>query len=227
LAGLLLGAHFGAWVPSVTMTSVASATALVSTQAIFSALIARWRGARVPPLAWAGMAVSLLGVMLVTGVDVSVSARAAAGDLLALTGGLAAAIYMTVGAQARQRMSTPTYTMICYACAAGALLGACLIGGQRLGGYPASDWAKIAAVTVSAQILGHTLLNLVVATTSPTVIAMALLIEAPGAALIAALWLGQRPPLSAIPGLALILAGLVAVARDSPRRAEAAEAPVA
>lgn len=219
-AGLLLALHFGTWVPSLTMTSVASATALVSTQAIFSALIAFCRGAAVPRIAWLGMAVSLLGVLLVTGVDSSLSLRAAAGDLLALLGGLAAALYMTVGSQARQHMTTPAYTAICYACAAGALLAACLLGGQTLGGYPASDWAKILAVTLCAQILGHTVLNVVVATTSPTVVAMALLLEVPGAALIAYIWLGQSPPASAIPGLVLIVAGLLAVTRGDAGQSE-------
>ena len=39
LAGALLAAHFATWVPSVTMTSVATATALVCTQPIWAALI--------------------------------------------------------------------------------------------------------------------------------------------------------------------------------------------
>jgi drug/metabolite transporter (DMT)-like permease len=213
LAGALLGAHFGTWVPSLTMTSVASATAMVSSQAIFAALIARRRGMAVRRGAWIGIAVSVAGVVLVTGVDVSLSARAALGDLLALGAGLAAALYMTVGSHARQHLGAAPYTIVCYFTAAGTLLVACLVGGQSLGGYSADAWWKIAAVTVAAQLLGHTLMNVVVATTSPTVVALALLLEVPGAALIAYLWLGQRPPLSALPGLVMIIGGLVAVTR--------------
>src|SRR3954470_10199727 len=54
-AGVLLAAHFATWVPSLTYTSVASATALVSTQPIWAALLARRAGHRIPPAAWAGI----------------------------------------------------------------------------------------------------------------------------------------------------------------------------
>src|ERR1700709_801263 len=41
VAGLFLALHFGTWVPSLDMTSVASATALVATQPVWQAVIAR------------------------------------------------------------------------------------------------------------------------------------------------------------------------------------------
>jgi drug/metabolite transporter (DMT)-like permease len=220
-AGLLLAVHFATWVPSLTMTSVASATALVSTQGIFAALIARIQGAHVPRAAWWGSGIAVLGVLLVTGVDVSLSARAAAGDVIALVAGAAAALYMSAGARARQTLSTAEYTAVCYGSASIALLLACLVGGQALSGYPADSWWKIIAVTVCAQLLGHTLMNAVVGSTSPTVVALALLLEVPGAAVIAYVWLGQHPPLSAVPGLALLIAGLVVVTRARPVRAAA------
>jgi drug/metabolite transporter (DMT)-like permease len=46
LAGLLLSAHFACWVPSLTMTSVATATALVCAQPVWAALIDRASGRR-------------------------------------------------------------------------------------------------------------------------------------------------------------------------------------
>jgi drug/metabolite transporter (DMT)-like permease len=63
-------------------------------------------------------------------------------------------------------------------------------------------------LTLGAQLLGHTLFNVVLRTTSPTVVSLFLLLEVPGAALIAALWLKQVPPLAAIPAAALLLLGL-------------------
>src|ERR1700712_4431561 len=56
VGGCFLSLHFATWVPSVKYTSVASATALVSTQSIFSALIAAAAGRRLPPPAWGGKA---------------------------------------------------------------------------------------------------------------------------------------------------------------------------
>jgi drug/metabolite transporter (DMT)-like permease len=212
--GLALAAHFGTWVPSVTMTSVASATALVSTQTIFVALIAHCRGRTLPAAAWVGIAVAIAGTALITGADVGVSARALIGDGLALIGGFAAAVYVTIGSVARRRMTTATYTTVCYTVCALVLLTVCAIGGVPLHGYPADAWVKLVLVTVSAQLLGHSLINLVLRTTSPTVVSLAILFETPGAAIVAFVWLGQRPPWTALPGFVLLLSGLVLVARS-------------
>lgn len=209
LAGAFLALHFGTWVPAVTLTSVASATALVSTQAIFSALFAIGLGRRLPRTAWLGMVLAVLGTGLIAGADIGVSGRALTGDALAVVGGAAAAAYVTAGAQARRTMSAAAYTAICYSVAALGLLIACLLGGQSLSGYPARAWLLIVAVTVCAQLLGHTLINIVLRSASPTFVGLAILVETPGAAVIAAIWLHQTPPLLTVPGVVLLLFGLV------------------
>lgn len=213
-AGVALAAHFATWVPSVTMTSVASATALVSTQTIFVALIARWRGRDLPRAAWLGIVVATFGSALITGADVGTSGRALAGDGLALIGGLSAGIYVSIGSRARLRMTTASYTVICYTVCALVLLAVCAIGGVRLHGFSANAWAKIVLVTVSAQLLGHSVINLVLRSTSATVVSVAILLETPGAGIVAYVWLHQRPPWTAIPGLLLLFAGLMVVARS-------------
>jgi drug/metabolite transporter (DMT)-like permease len=225
VAGVVLSLHFATWIPSVTMTSVASATALVATQSVFVAVIAHLRGRRLPRAAWLGIAVSTVGVALVTGADIGLSGRALVGDLLAVLGGLFAAGYVTIGARARQDMVTSVYTSICYAVCAGVLLVACLIGGVRLAGFSGNAWFKIALITICAQLLGHTLINVVLRSTSPTVVSLAILFETPGAAIIAAIWLHQRPPYLAIPGMVLLLAGVVLVLRTRGPSAELVEVP--
>jgi drug/metabolite transporter (DMT)-like permease len=217
LAGLFLALHFGTWVPSVKLTTVASATALVSTQSIFTGLIAAASGRRLPRLAWLGMAIAVLGTASISGADFAVSGRALAGDGLAVLGGLFAAAYVTVGAGARRQLSTRVYTTICYGVCSLALLAACLLGHQSLAGYPARSWLLILAVTICAQLLGHSLLNLVLRSTSATVVSLAILVETPGAALIAAVWLHQSPRPWAVPGLVALIGGLVLVLRASRR----------
>jgi drug/metabolite transporter (DMT)-like permease len=221
-AGLLLAVHFAAWVPSLDYTSVASSTALVCLQPVWAALIARVRGEHVPAQAWAGMAAALAGVLLLTGVDFSVSARALVGDLLALVGGMFAAAYTTVGAAVRRTVSTVGYTAGCYAACALVLLAACLAGRQQVTGYDAQTWLKLLALTVGAQLLGHSLFNRVVGRIGATAVSMAILLEVPGAAVIAALWLGQMPPPAAIPAAALLLAGIAMVVGARGRAAAAA-----
>ena len=211
VAGVFLALHFGTWIPSLSMTSVAASTALVASQPVFAAGIARVRGQAVPRRAWIGIAIAMLAILLITGVDVSVSARAVVGDLLALAGGAFAAVYISVGATARTRMSAQLYTTICYATCALALLLACLVDNQHLAGFSVDAWRKIVAITVVAQLLGHSLLNVVLRSTSPTVISLALLFEVPGAAVIAYLWLHQHPKASVWVGVVVLIAGLAVV----------------
>lgn len=217
MAGVLLGAHFATWVPSLRFTSVASSTALVATQPVWAALIARRRGLAVERAAWLGIGVSLVGVLLLTGVDFSLEPRALVGDGLALAGAVLAAMYVTVGERVRQRVSTPTYTMACYAVAAVSLVPLLVVLRVPMTGYAARDWALIGALTVGAQLLGHTVVNRVLATTSATVVSLAILFEMPGSTLIAAAWLGQVPPVAIAPAVVLLLAGLALVIRTTTR----------
>lgn len=210
-SGLALAVHFGTWVTSLTLTSVASATALVSLQLAWVVAWQVLRGERFGLGVVAGLALAFLGVLVVSGVDFSLSLRALAGDGLALVGGLTAAAYMLVGSRARQAMSTTTYTFVCYGTCAAALALAALVAGQPLVGYDGRQWAMLVAVTLTAQLLGHSVFNHLLATTSPVLVSLAILLEVPGAALLAAWWLDQQPPAAALVGLGVILAGMTLV----------------
>src|SRR5690349_4545617 len=126
LAGLALAAHFGMWVPSVKLTTIATATALVCTQPIWTGLLAVWQGNRLGWLSWLGMGVAVAGVVIATGVDANLGGKAILGDFLALGGAFAAALYTTLGARVRQQVSTTTYTTVCYSVCAAALLVVCV-----------------------------------------------------------------------------------------------------
>ena len=211
LAGMLLSAHFATWVPSLSFTTVASSVALVATQPVWAALLARARGDHVPGQAWVGIGVAVAGAATLTGVDVAISARALAGDLLALAGGVLAAGYVTVGGEVRQTVSTTLYTTICYATAAVTLGIGCLGGGVALSGYDARTWACLVGLTAGPQFLGHSLVNRVLRTTSPTVVSVAILFEIVGSTLIAWAAFGETPPAGAYPAAVLIAAGTVLV----------------
>jgi drug/metabolite transporter (DMT)-like permease len=213
VAGGWLALHFAAWIPSLSFTSVASATALVATQPVWAAMLAQRRGARVAPAVWLGIAIALLGVGVLTGIDFALDPRSLVGNGLALVGAVTAAAYVSAGERVRRVVGAAGYTTVCYAVAAGALLVAVLVGRVPLTGFSLRDWGLILALTVLAQLLGHSLINVVLGSASATVTSLAILFELPGAVLIAALWLGLVPPLAVLPALLLIAAGLVVVIR--------------
>ena len=225
-SGVLLAAHFGTWITGVRLTTVASATALVATQPVWAVLLARRAGVRTTALTWVGMVVAFAGILLLTGVDLSGGGRALLGDVLALLGGMFAAAYMFVGERARQVVPATPYNAIVFGVSAVVLLLACLVGRQPLVGFSAYDWLLILGLTAGAQLLGHSLINKVVQTTSATVVSLALLFEVPGAVVIAALWLGQAPTLLVLPAMVLLFAGLTLVIWSGTRRTPTESPPL-
>lgn len=225
-AGLMLACHFAAWVTALKLTSVAAAIAMVCTQIGWIVLIDRLRGQSVARAVLLGLVVSFSGVLVVSGVDLSLSPRALTGDLLGLLGGLFAAFYTISGSRARQNLSTTTYTLLCYGVCATVLLVVCLASGTDLAGFSATTWLGLVAVTVFAQLLGHSVFNHLLAVMSPALVSLILLLEVPVAALLAGIFLGQTPAVGVYVGLALILGGLaIVVTRRPPSEAEVALNP--
>ncbi|MGI9156753.1 MAG: DMT family transporter [Marmoricola sp.] len=223
-SGICLALHFGTWVTSLRMTSVASSTAIVCLQIAWVVAWDRFTGIRLPRRAVAGLVVAFLGVLVITGVDFSVSTRALVGDLLALAGSISVAAYTVIGSRARRTVTTTSYTFVCYGTAAVLLLVACVVSGGGLVGYTARQWALIALVTLTAQLLGHSLFNHLLDTITPMLVSLTLLLEIPGASLLAAAFLGQVPPIGVFVGLLMILVGMVVVVVTGPAQPE--ERPV-
>ncbi|MEU7873228.1 DMT family transporter [Dactylosporangium sp. NPDC049140] len=218
LSGVCLAVHFATWVPSAKLTSVAMSVALVSTTPVWTALIAAARGVRVPGSTWAGIGVAVAGVALATGADPDLSGRALLGDALALAGGIAAAGYTLLGERARASLATTTYASVCYGICAALLLVASLASSARLWGYTWETWIAIVAMTIGPQLLGHTLINYALHRVSATTVAVLLLLEVPGALVIAWILLGQLPAARTLPGIAVLLAGVAVVVLGARRR---------
>lgn len=217
LPGVALAAHFAAWIPSLRLTTVALSTAMISTQPVWSALLSRVTGR----LVWMGIGVSLVGVLILTGFGGPLGARNLLGMALALLGAVLAAVYVAYGERLRATTDVGSYTSVVYGAAAAALLLVCLVVRVPLTGYSARDWGLILAITLVAQIGGHSAMNAVVHRVSATVVSTAILFEAPGATILAAIFLGQPVGVALIGGLVVMLVGLVLVVRGSrPRTAE-------
>ncbi|HEY0559502.1 MAG TPA: DMT family transporter [Frankiaceae bacterium] len=226
-AGLLLAAHFATWMTSARLTSVATATALTALQPVWALLLVRREGTVLRRTLVIGVVLAVAGALLLTGLDVGGSGRALAGDGLALAGGAFAAAYFHAGARARASLSTTDYTAACYGLCAVTLLPVCLLAGQSLAGYSARDWLLLAALTVGPQLLGHSLFNHVVPALGTVVVGVALLLEIPGAALMALVTLGQHPSWLAVPALTLVVAGLAVVLRSGELGADDIAVPLA
>ena len=224
LSGAFLTLHFVLWLPSLRLTSVTVSTALVVTGPVWTVAWERLRGGRVPGGVVVGVAVAFAGVLVMTGVDAGTSTRALLGDVLALGAGMAGAAYTLVGEQVRRTTSTGVYTLVAYGSTALLLAPVCVLAGFPLGGYATRTWVELVVLAVAAQIVGHTFLNAAVAVVGATPLSLAILLEIPGASLVAWVWLGQVPAAAVVPGAVLVLVGLALVVRARGRAAAPVEA---
>lgn len=213
-AGLLFAAYLGLWIPSLRLTSVAASTGLSFAVApVWVMIIRRVQGEHLPARAWAGTFLAVAGVLALTGIDRSLPVRHLIGDLLALASGIAVAGYLVLGARARARVETPVYTTLCYGTAATALAVICHVTGTPTTGYPLATWGKIAALTLSVQLVGHSLNTHAVKTLGIGVTSTAILLETPGATVIEGLWHRTWPGPAVVAAVLVILTGLALVVR--------------
>ena len=211
LAAGALALHFACFITSLQLTSVAAATALVCLQSGWIAVFQLLRGTRHRWPVLAGLGIAFGGVVAITGFDMGSSPEALLGDVLAVAGGALAGLYTLAGGKARQSMTTGTYTALCYGMCAVLVAVLAVFSRQPLTGFDAGGWLGIIAITVCAQLVGHTAFNHLLATMSPLLVSMIILLEIPGAALLAAVFLNEILPAGTYAGLALILVGLAVV----------------
>ena len=216
-AGVFLALHFATWITSVGITSIAASVLLVSTAPVFIAIAARYLLAeRLPSAAWAGIVVAMLGAVLVTGTNFGGSS--VTGNALALIGGATAGGYILAGQIARRRLGILQYAIIAYGVSAVLLVIVCLATGVELFGYSAKTWWAIAGLVVGPQLLGHTVINLVLSELDATTVSVTIMAEPIIAIGLAFLLFSETPTWLVYPGGAAILAGIyvVSTARRQP-----------
>jgi drug/metabolite transporter (DMT)-like permease len=216
LSGLFLAAHFGLWTISLAYTSVASSVVFVSTHPVFVALL-EWLWLRRPPtrLAWAGIGLTLLGSVVIGANDLQLGGQALWGDLLALGGAATIVGYLLIGRRLRQRLgflsySTPVY-LVCWL----GLLAWASASGEDVRSFPATDLVWFFALALFATIGGHTVFNWALRHVPASMVAVTLVGEPVGSAILAWLILGQAITLLTAIGGAIILAGIYLTARGT------------
>lgn len=218
-AGVLLALHFATWISSLSFTTVAASAVLVTMQVVFVAA-GGWLffRERIPRAGAVGIALALAGSIVISGGDFGVSTRAFLGDLLALAGAVFAAGYLLAGRVLRQRFSLLAYAVVVYGSCAALLVPAMLVSGVEFAGFPAVTWLYLLCIAVGPQILGHTTFNFLLRDVDATVVAVAIMGEPIGASLLALALFAEVPPLTAIVGGALVLAGIYVAITAQTRR---------
>ena len=207
LAGAFLALHFWSWFASLRETSVLRSTVLVCLNPIWTGLLElslfKHRQDR---RYWMGVAVAILGLIIMNGQsDLTGQIK---GDALALIGGFLGSCYMISGRRLRQHMDIVPYgAIVCLSCAL--ILG--LIGQfnhVEWTGYALLSWAALGFMAIGPQFFGHIGINYALKSVTAASIALLLLLEPVGAALISTVLLNEWPTAFEIMGSAVILAGV-------------------
>lgn len=215
LAGLCLAAHFGAWIASLSLTSVVRSVALVSTQPLFAGLFARALGDRAMPRLYVGTAIAVIGTLVMIDPGTTGASETAwIGDLLALSGAVTAALYLAIGRRVHQQLGDELpvegYFVSVNLIAAAALWLWVLGSGAELGpvGVEWSDYVAILWLGLVPGIVGHGLMNWAVRRVPVHTVSLAVLLEPAGAALFAWLLLAEVPALREGVGAVLLIVGV-------------------
>lgn len=226
LSGSFLALHFWTWITSLEYTSIASSTALVTTNPIWvglaSAIVLRERPGTA---ALAGIALTFAGSLLIFAADAGAPNPAKSpllGNLLALAGALSASGYLLVGRALRARISLVAYVWLAYTMAAILLWIALLASGTTLSGLPASAWTFMALLAIGPQLIGHTAFNWALRRLTATFVAVSILGEPIGSALLAVILFGEKFSSFQLAGFLLLLAGIFIAARGERASAQAA-----
>lgn len=216
-AGFCLAAHFGTWISSLEFTSVASSTALVTTNPLWIGLASFVLFGERPGRAMlAGIVLSLAGSFLIFLSDSQNTAHGThpfMGNALALIGSWCFSAYLMIGRRLRAGLTLSLYIWLAYGIAALFLFATAGSSGAALSGFTSAGWLALLGMAIGPQLIGHTSYNWSLRHVSATFIAVVTLGEPIGSALMAFLFFNEiLAPLQAI-GFALLLGGIYLAAK--------------
>jgi drug/metabolite transporter (DMT)-like permease len=224
VAGIFLAAHFASWISSLAYTSVASSTALVTTNpiwiALFSFVVLREKLSK-----WliAGVIAALCGSALIFLADYSRAATVASpnpllGNTLALLGSLTVCGYLLIGRKlGNSSQSAPPllqYLTVVYSASAVTLLVLCLASGSALTGFSIGAWLALVGLALGPQLLGHSAVNWALRHVSATFVAVVILGEPVASALLAWLFFGEVFSTMQFCGFVVLLSGIYLASRE-------------
>ncbi len=214
--------HFWSWITSLAYTSVASSTVLVTTNPIWvglaSLLLLRERLAAAGIV---GIALSIAGTALIFATDSQTAATYAApglGNGLALVGAISASAYLLLGRALRAQLGLLSYIWLAYATAAALLWIGVAASGAAVLGFSGFAYLLLLALAIGPQLLGHTAFNWSLRHLSATFVALSILGEPVGSAVLAYFIFDEQLSPLQLAGFLLILVGIFVAARAERRR---------
>ena len=214
--GVVLAIHFGSWITSLGLTSVASSVLFVHVDPIFVAVVSHfYLGERIGRGTLIGIILAFAGAATIAFGDAGVGDASLLGDLLAIIGAVMLGLYILAGRRLRQSLDLVSYVTPVYATSAVALAMASIATGTSLWPYPWSELLLFFVIALVPMIFGHTVYNWTLKWLSAPLVSISLLGEPVGATILAYLLLEEVPSVLTLFGGVLILLGIHQCVRSS------------
>jgi len=214
VGGVCYAVHFGAWVWSLTLTSIAASVTLVTVTPLILGFAGWFLGSDQPSRKlWSALFLSVVGVTIISSGSSDGAVGSQIGNVLAFVGAVAMAGYFLVARRLRQHSSI---LLLSIATGTGGVLLLCTALATGISIIPASmeSFFWIAMATLIPQLIGHTALTVSLKTAPPTTAAMATVAEPIGATVVAWFVLGQAVGVWTLIGSAVTMCGVAIAARD-------------
>ena len=208
-ASLAISIHFVAWIASLEYTSVASSVILVTTSPLIVAFLSKlFFQENLHKNVYVGIALGLIGAVVLTGGDSRLEGRELWGDLLAFIGALSFAFYLILGKRVRTRLNNLDYTSFVFLSASVMLFVISVIANQPLWNFDSKSIIFIVTLAIIPQLIGHSSITWALGSVRATLVSVAIMAEPVGAILLAWLILNEHPSLANLIGGLIILSGI-------------------
>jgi drug/metabolite transporter (DMT)-like permease len=212
-AGLCLAAHFATWISSLSYTSIAASTTIVTTNPIWVSLLSWiWFKDRPTKLTALGIAVALVGGIFIAVADGNIGGNIGnplLGNSLALVGAWMASLYLILGREAqRSGLNISSYVTVAYSVAAILLLPLPWLFGTGYVGYPTLVYVYVFSMAILSQLIGHTSFNWALRWVSPTLVTLILLFEPISSSLLGFVLFKEVPATLVLVGGLILLVGV-------------------
>ena len=214
LPGVFLAIDLVAWHLSLHMTSVANATLLANLAPVFVTL-GSWLlfGARITPVFLTGLALALIGIVVLKGGPQAIGGEQLAGDATAVTAAVFYAGYMLALGHLRSRCSAPRTLVWATLSATVCMLPIAIVFEGNLMPATLYGWAMLAGLAFITHAGGQGLFTYALAYLPTAFSALTLLLQPVVAALLA--WALLSEPIGAMQAVGglIILAGILIARR--------------
>lgn len=219
IIGFFLAVHFVLWVSAFKFTAVANAVIFIALQPIFTLLLEKFLASDdLRPGIYKGLALAIIGSLVVGAGDINNLFASIKGDSLAVLAAFFAGLYLFSGRSLRRKLDYFPYIFIVYTYATVFLLIAVMFSRESFVGYDTTNWLLFVGLALGPTVIGHSVLNLAVRYVPTTLVSISIIGEPVLTSLLAWFLLGDKIPVLTILGGIFIISGMLLAMRSNLKK---------